>query len=129
MPPKLTAAQQRSKLCYLTTYNAAGKPGTVEIWFLYHQGKVYIDTAVGTLKVKKLRADPRAAVAIARRNGPVLEGLVRFADEATVRRVAPLLNAKYDAAWGDDEEFIQRHLGDPTDLLLELTPGDAPPAH
>jgi PPOX class probable F420-dependent enzyme len=108
------------KLCYLTTYNAEGKPGTVEIWFLHHEGKVYIDTAVGTLKVRKLRADPRASVAIGSRKGPVLSGTARFADEATVRRVAPLLNAKYDGAWGDDEEFIARHLGEPTDVLLEV---------
>lgn len=52
----------------------------------------------------------------------MLEGTVRFADEATVRRVAPLLNAKYAAAWGHDEEFIRRHLGNATDILLELIP-------
>lgn len=118
----LERSLKASKLCYLTTYSTQGKPGTVEIWFLHHEGKVYIDTAVGTLKVRKLRADSRASVAIGSRKGPVLSGMARFADEATVRRVAPLLNAKYDGAWGDDEEFIARHLGEPTDVLLELTP-------
>ena len=96
----LTSALERAlkneKLCYITTWDAKGKPGTVEIWFAWVDGKLYISTGAQSLKVKKLRVTPRAKVAIGKWKGPAIEGPVRICtDETTVRRVIPLLAKKY----------------------------------
>jgi PPOX class probable F420-dependent enzyme len=124
MTPELERLLKREQLCYITTYDASGKPGTVEIWFVYDGGKVYISTGASSLKVKKLRATPRARVAIGRWKGPAVEGPVRFADEATIKRVVPLLSTKYRDYWGPVDAFVRSHLGTrPSRVLLELTPG------
>jgi PPOX class probable F420-dependent enzyme len=125
MEAKTERLLRTSKLCYLTTFNAEGKPGTVEIWFVWHNGRIYIDTGPGTLKVQKIRKDPRVRVRVGTRKGPVVEGTARIAEMATVRTAAPVLNAKYreDGNWGDDAEFVKGHGGaKPEYVLLEITP-------
>jgi len=123
MTPELQRLLQSERLCYITTYDAQGKPGAVEIWFLHHQGKLYITTGANSLKVKKLRVTPRARVAIGRWKGPAVEGPVRIADEDTIRRVLPVLSKKYGDYWGPLDDLLRRHLGArPGRVLLELTP-------
>jgi PPOX class probable F420-dependent enzyme len=123
MTPELERMLREENLCYITTYDAAGKPGTVEIWFVYEQGKLYISTGAQSVKVKKLRVTPRARVAIGRWKGPAVEGPTRLADEATVRRMVPLLSKKYDDYWGPVDQFTRRHLGTrPSRVLLEVMP-------
>ena len=118
----LRRALQREKLCYITTYDVQGKPGTVEIWFVYHEGKLYISTGAQTVKVRKLRANPRATVTLGGRKGPAVEGSARFADEAVTRRVLPLLSQKYSDYWGPVNDFLGRHLGQRRSrVLLEIT--------
>ena len=127
MTTDLNRMLREENLCYITTYDAKGKPGTVEIWFVYEQGKLYISTGAGSVKVKKLRVTPRARVAIGRWKGPALEGPARLADEATVRRMVPVLSKKYDDYWGPVDTFTRTHLGSrPSRVLLEVTPNTFP---
>ena len=123
MTPALERALKNEKLCYITTWDAAGKPGTVEIWFAWVDGKVYIATGAESLKVKKLKTTPRARIAIGSRKGPAIEGPVRIRkDRPTVEHVAPLLNGKYNHEWGANQEFIRRLVSGAADVLLECTP-------
>lgn len=120
---------QSERLCYITTHDAQGTPGTVEIWFLYHQGKLYITTGASSLKVKKLRVTPRARVAIGTWKGPAVEGPVRIAGQDTVKRVLPVLSKKYGDYWGPVDTLLRRHLGARRSrVLLELTPVGEPVA-
>ena len=123
MTPELERMLREENLCYITTYDAARKPGTVEIWFVYEQGMLYILTGASSVRVRKLRVTPRARVAIGRWKGPAVEGPARLADEATVRRMVPLLSKKYDDYWGPVDQFTRRHLGTrPSRVLLEVVP-------
>ncbi|MSQ12549.1 MAG: hypothetical protein EXR47_00080 [Dehalococcoidia bacterium] len=124
MTPDLQRLLKSENLCYITTYDAIGKPRTVEIWFVCEQGKLYISTGAQSVKVKKLRVTPRARVAIGGWKGPVVEGPARLADDATVRRMVPVLSQKYNDYWGSVDTFTRRNLGSrPSRILIEVTPG------
>lgn len=56
-----------SKVMHLTTTGrTSGEPRTVEIWFSYQKGRVYIISGVGASAnwVKNIRKDPRAKIQI-----------------------------------------------------------------
>ncbi len=106
---------------FITTYGADGKAGTVPVWFLYDSGKVYLATGRDSLKARKLHGDARVRLAFGRRGGAALRGRARVcAEQSVVRRVAPLLNRRYDGAWGDDADMARRLLGGDI-VLLEVT--------
>src|SRR3712207_9165315 len=47
----------------LTTYRKGGKPVPTPVWFALAEGRVYVFTDVESGKVKRIRKDPRAALA------------------------------------------------------------------
>jgi len=47
-----------------TTLNADGSPQTSPVWVDYQQGQVWVNSAIGRLKDRNVRRDPRVAVAI-----------------------------------------------------------------
>lgn len=107
---------------YITTYNAEGKPGTVEVWFAHDNGRVFIYTGRSSVKAQKLLKDPRATLAFGSRSGPRMDGKAQFrADEASIRRAVTLLNAKYDNYYGPVDAVVNTCLhGD--GVMLEITP-------
>ena len=109
---------------WLTTFDAVGNPGSVPIWFLYADDKVYVATRRGSKKVLKLQAtSPATSKAGIRVRGSklTLEATGRIvSDQHIVERVAPLLNQKYGGAWGDDTRMIGRLMAEDI-VLLEIT--------
>ena len=119
--PALEHALETEPLCYITTWDAKGKPGTVEIWFTWVDRKLYISTGGESLKVRKLRVTPRARVTIGSRKGPWVEGPVRILkDQATAERVAPAFLKKYKGkweTWKSTEDFVRRNVHEKSVLL------------
>lgn len=106
---------------FITTYGAGGKSGTVPVWFLYDSGKVYVATGRDSLKVRRLHGDARVRLAFRRGGGVALRGRARVCTErGVVRRIAPMLNRRYDGAWGGDADMARRLLGGDI-ALLEVT--------
>jgi PPOX class probable F420-dependent enzyme len=120
MTPELERALREEDEVSITTYDADGKPGSVPIWFVYVDGKVYMATGRESLKTRKLRADPRVRLRFG--NRIALDGAGRIcAEKALVERIAPLLNGKYGNAWGANAQMVNRLMcGD--SVLLEITP-------
>ena len=108
---------------YITTYDATGVPGTVPVWFVYEQGKVFISTGPGTLKAKKIRANPRVRLALGARDGPAFDGTARFtSDRATCDMAARGLSEKYQGYWGDPTRLARSIAQGRERVLLEITP-------
>ena len=106
---------------FITTYGADGRAGAVPVWFLYDSGRVYVATGRDSLKARRLHGDARVLLAFRRRGVAALRGRVRVCTErGVVRRVAPLLNRRYDGAWGGDADMARRLLGGDI-VLLEVT--------
>jgi PPOX class probable F420-dependent enzyme len=68
-----------AKYCLLVSYRRSGEPVPTPVWFgLDAQGRLYVHTAAGAGKVKRIRANPRVRVAPAnprgKPTGPLAEG-------------------------------------------------------
>ena len=119
--PEQARALRGETEVFITTYGADGKAGTVPVWFLYNSGKVYVATGRESLKVRRLHGDARVLLAFRRRGGAALRGRARVCTErGVVRRIAPLLNRRYNGAWGSDADMARRLLGGDI-VLLEVT--------
>ena len=122
MTPALESALREEAEVVITTYDANGRPGSVPIWFACVGGKVYMATGRESLKVRKLRINPWVCLSFPGRKSMSLDGTGRVcAEESLVCRVAPLLNRKYEGAWGHDAHMVRRLLSGDA-VLLEVTP-------
>lgn len=72
-PPDLEAVKGRLRL-FLTTYGEGGREGTVPVFFLVHEGKVYFTTRKATRKVRRIEKNPRVTVRFGARTAPPFEG-------------------------------------------------------
>ncbi len=121
MDPRLEEALQNREEVFITTWDSGGRPGTVPVWFLYDSGKVYIATETNSLKVTKLRGNPRVRLTFRDAGTISVEGTGRICSEvALIRRVTPALNRKYEGAWGWDARMVERLLSAEL-VLLEVT--------
>ena len=80
MDAALAAALERARYIYLTTYSAAGKPGTVPTWLFFHDGAVYFTTQRESLKARRIRKTGRVTVHVGRPDGPGFEGRAEWVD-------------------------------------------------
>jgi PPOX class probable F420-dependent enzyme len=83
----------------LTTFRRDGRAVTTPVWFVTRAGEVCVWTDAGSGKVKRLRRDPRCAVAPCtargRLTGVAVEGRARFLSPDDGGQVQALLRAKY----------------------------------
>ena len=120
MKSDIENALREASEVWLTTFDAVGNPGSVPIWFLYADDKVYVATGRGSKKVLKLQATPKVGIRV-RGSKLTLEATGRIvSDRQMVERVAPILNQKYGGAWGDDTRMIGRLMAEDI-VLLEIT--------
>ncbi len=124
--PEAARSLESAREVFIATFDADGAPGTVPMWFVLIDGRVYVTTGSDSRKAHKLRADPRARLAVGSRDGPALAGTVRFAsDPAVFRRASDALFAKYEGYWTDAERLV-RGWERGRSVLLEVTPDPEP---
>jgi PPOX class probable F420-dependent enzyme len=79
--PELSSALAGARYIYLTTYSAAGKPGTVPTWCWFHDGALYFTTQRASLKARRIKNDGRVTVHVGRADGPAFEGRAEWVDD------------------------------------------------
>ena len=79
--PELSAALAGARYIYLTTYSAAGRPGTVPTWCWLHDGALYFTTRRASLKARRIESDGRVTVHVGRADGPAFEGRAEWVDD------------------------------------------------
>lgn len=55
---------------YFATVNADGAPQVTPVWVDYEDGHLLVDAAIGTLKERNVRRDPRVAITITEHDNP-----------------------------------------------------------
>lgn len=97
-PAELGAALAGARYIYLTTYSAAGKPGTVPTWCWLHEGALYFTTQRASLKARRIKTDGRVTVHVGRADGPVFEGRAEWVDDRPDLEAA-ILSAYHRKYW------------------------------
>src|SRR5574340_1532082 len=83
---------------WLATVREDGRPHLVPIWFVWHDGKVWISTGRNSQKRKNIEHNPNVCVSLEDGTDPiVLEGTAQVYDDEAVRdTLAPHFFAKYE---------------------------------
>ena len=125
MDQRTTSALERASYIYLTTYSAAGKPGTVPTWLWPHDGHVYFTTKRESLKARRIRANGRVTVHVGAKDGPAFEGRAEWVDDRPDLEGA-LLRAYRRKYWLTVPLFMGRYirkgLTRKTSVLIRITP-------
>lgn len=79
-PPDLDSMKGRLRL-FLTTYGEGGRSGTVPVFFLAHEGKVYFTTRKTTRKARRIKKNPRVTVRFGARSAQPFEGRAFWLDD------------------------------------------------
>ena len=125
MDPPTTSALEHASYIYLTTYSAAGRPGTVPTWLWPHDGAVYFTTKRASLKARRIRNNGRVTVHVGTKNGPTFEGRAEWVDDRPDLESA-LLRAYRKKYWLTVPLFMGRYirkgLTQKTSVLIRITP-------
>lgn len=100
-PAGLLTGWEQHQYCYLTTVGrVSGRPHTIEIWFVVHEGSVWLLTEPdgGTDWVRNLRREPRVGLRLGAVESDARAEVVDVAPDAPVRGA---LAGRY-AGQGDD---------------------------
>ena len=84
----------------LTTFRRDGTPVSTPVWIVEWEGRLYVNTAAGSFKVKRIRSNPSIRIAPCTSRGKVTgddhTGKARIVNDAKVTgQVGRLLRAKY----------------------------------
>lgn len=83
----------------LETYKKSGKAVQTPVWFVEHNGALYVDTSAKSGKVKRLHSNPHVRLVPCEFRGQTkgewVEGEARFADEDESKTANNLLRGKY----------------------------------
>ena len=101
---------------WFATARPDGRPHLVPIWFVWHEGKIWLCTLSNTQKVRNLAKSQHAVAALEDGDSPVImEGMaIAWHDKAEFERLAPLFKKKFD--W----DILIDDTGDY--ILVEFTP-------
>jgi len=90
-----------ASLIYLTTYTSDGKPGTVPVWYAYHDGKLSITTMKTSKKVQKIRQNSLVRVAVGEEKTPKFLGAAKIIEDSEgFAKALTRLSEKYNQYWG-----------------------------
>lgn len=119
------ARLKTAKRLYLTTWSPAGKPGTVPVWFMAKQGRLYFTTLRASLKARRIKATGRVRVQVGSRDGPSFEGRAEWIEGrpdleeeilTTYRQKYPIL---VPLVMG---RLIRRRLARKESVVIKITP-------
>ena len=125
MDPTLEAALKTAKRIYVTTSGSSGKSGTVPVWFMAKEGRVYFTTLRESLKARRIRATGRIRVHVGSPDGPMFEGKAEQIDDRpdleqeilqAYRRKYPILVPLFMG------RRIRRRLASKDSVVIKTTP-------
>jgi F420H(2)-dependent biliverdin reductase len=101
---------------WFATARPDGRPHLVPIWFVWHEGSIWLCTLSNTQKIRNLSKSQHAVAALEDGDTPVImEGMAVARSEKTdLERMAPLFKKKFD--W----DILTDDTGDY--VLVEFTP-------
>ncbi|MGW6392943.1 PPOX class F420-dependent oxidoreductase [Streptomyces sp. NPDC055103] len=136
LSPDIRERLEAPHLWYVATVDADGAPHVSPMWVGLDGDLVFFNTAVGRVKERNLRRDPRVCLSQADRSGPfdrvqIRGRVVRFVEGAEAERNMDLLAAKYLGTerfeWGIPGERRVVALVEPTRIRRVIGVEPLPP--
>ncbi len=85
---------------FLTTYGPEGRSGTVPVWFMVHERRIYFTTLRSSVKARRIRKNPRVTVRFGSLKAPSFEGQASWVEDLAIYTVIlPVYRKKYWYLW------------------------------
>ncbi len=112
--PEAFAKLESQQNLWFCSVRPDGRPHLAPVWFIWHEGKVYISTDPKSVKIGNIQKNPQVAVALEDGNHPVIcEGTAQILSSPYPE---PLLAAFYSKYEWDIPADQQYH------MVVEVTP-------
>ena len=125
LPAEVVAALDASKYIYIQSERKDGTFGSkAEIWFMHHDGAIWIGTPMSTYPVKRIIAGrTRAKVWVGSPEGPDFNAEGSLVKDLTVNdHMYEIFAQKYGGDWTTYETRFQTELADGSRTLLRYVP-------
>ncbi|MGH7963475.1 MAG: hypothetical protein ACRERD_16910 [Candidatus Binatia bacterium] len=127
LSPELQKALDSSKYVYIQSARkdgALGKPA--EIWFMYHQGAVWVASPVTTYRVKRIQAgQTKAKVWVGATDGPAFNATGSIVKDPEVNKALfETFAKKYSDGWSSYEQQFRSGLTDDSRVLIKYEPAE-----
>lgn len=129
MPAALTPALQQqladSQFVYISSTRKDGSLSTpAEIWFMWHDGAVYVGTRPTSWRVKRIKAGrPQAKIAVGRADGPTFTASGSLSTDPKLQALLLETYAKkYPAGWAKYADAFREGFKDGSRVLVKYEP-------
>ena len=125
---ELQEALDTSKYVYIQSERKSGAFGSkAEIWFLHHDGAVWVGTPKSTYRVKRIQAGrTKAKVWIGSTDGPMFDAVGELVqDDKVTERMFQTFAEKYPDGWPTYEEGFRSGFADGSRTLVRYAPAAA----
>jgi hypothetical protein len=125
LPADVTRALDSSKYVYISSTRKDGSLGKpAEIWFLYHNGAVYVGTPPTAWRAKRIKKGRTAAkIAVGKVDGPSFTATGAIVNEPDLFPVLYETYAKkYPDGWPQFEAKFRNGFKDGSRVLIKYTP-------
>jgi hypothetical protein len=125
LSPDLQKALNDSTYVYISSTR---KNGTLsqpaEIWFLYHDGAVYVGTRPASWRVRRIKAGrPDAKIAVGKVDGPSFMATGSLVNDPSIQELMFKTYAhKYPDRWPTHEQSFREGFKDGSRVLVRYTP-------
>jgi len=121
----IKGALSSSKYVYISSTRKNGTLGKpAEIWFMYHDGAVYVGTPPTSWRARRIKAGrPDAKIAVGKPDGPsfiATGAIVTDADAQTV--MLETYAKKYPEGWSQFADKFRNGFKDGSRVLIKYTP-------
>ncbi|HEX7409164.1 MAG TPA: TIGR03618 family F420-dependent PPOX class oxidoreductase [Candidatus Binatia bacterium] len=130
-PPSMSKAEidaflARPLVARIATVRKNGTPQVVPMWFLWHDGVMYLSTRTWAAKVKHLRKNPHVAVVVDVMEAPLKNKVVTIDGSAEiltdgVKETTTKIYEKYMGAEASKTPQAQQSINTPR-VLIKITP-------
>jgi len=125
LPPDLTKLLGTSEFVYISSTR---KDGTLsrpaEIWFMYHDGAVWVGTRPDSWRVKRIKwGRPQAKIWVGKQDGPAFTARGELVKDAAAEKVLlETFAKKYPQGWSKWEKSFRDGFADGSRVLVKYTP-------
>ena len=113
-PTDVLPRLESSANIWFASVRADGQPHLTPVWFVTHEGRLYVSIDPHSVKARNIGANPRVALALEEGIHPVIcEGLAAILPKPNPAAVTALFQKKYDWDIDNEGQYAQ---------LVEITP-------
>ncbi len=127
LAPELQKALDSSKYVYIQSTRKDGKLSkAAEIWFMYHNGAVWVASPPSTYRVKRIKAgQTKAKIAVGKTDGPSFNAKGSIVKDPEANKVLFETYAKkYANEWKSHEQNFRDGLANGSRVLIKYEPAD-----